>query len=46
MKNKVKVNDKPINFSKSLNDLSHNSPNGVCDTPTIATSLIISPFMF
>ena len=28
---------------KSLNDESHNSPNFVCETPIIATSLIFKP---
>ena len=30
----------PASAIKSLNDESHNSPNFVCETPIIATSLI------
>ena len=33
----------PASAIKSLKDESHNSPNLVCETPIIATSLIITP---
>ena len=33
----------PASAIKSLKDESHNSPNFVCDTPIIATSLIFKP---
>ncbi len=34
---------KPASAIKSLNEESHNSPNFVCETPIIATSLILKP---
>ena len=36
----------PASTTKSLNDLSHSSPNFVWNAPTIATSLIITPPRF